>query len=97
MVAEHVETFILRLIIKTKGGKLKWKIVDKIDKWEKIKRQIEKEIDLKGYFINESKSYGIQVFSKTLKLFLATKIIGCRKFYWDGCWNMNFETVSSFV
>ena len=59
MVAEYVENFILELIMKTQGGKLKWKTVDKIDTWETIKRQIEKEIDLKGYFINESKSYGI--------------------------------------
>lgn len=59
MVAEHVENFILGLITKTQDGKLKWKVVDKIDTWEKIKRHIEKEIDLKEYFINESKSYGI--------------------------------------
>lgn len=59
MVAEHVENFILGLIMKTQGGKLKWKTVDKINIWKKMKRQIEKEIDLKGYFINESKSYGI--------------------------------------
>ena len=62
MIAEHVENFILGLIMKTQGGKLKWKVVDKIDTWEKIKKQIEKEIDLKGYFINESQSYGIKKF-----------------------------------
>lgn len=59
MIDEHVENFILELIKKTQSGKLKWKVIDKFDAWEKIKKQIEKEIDLKGYFINESKSYGI--------------------------------------
>lgn len=59
MIAEHVENFILKLIMNTKEGKLKWKVIDRINTWEKIKRQIGKEIDLKGYFINESKSYGI--------------------------------------
>ncbi len=59
MVAERVENFILELVEKTRGGRLKWKVIDKINTWGNIKRQIEKEIDLKGYFINESKSYGI--------------------------------------
>lgn len=59
MVAEHVENFIRELIKKTENGKLKWKIIDKFDAWEIIKRQIEKEIDLKDYFINDTKSYGI--------------------------------------
>lgn len=61
MVSEHVENFILELVKKTKSGKLKWKEVDKIDAWETIKKQIEKEkiVDLKGYFINADNSYGI--------------------------------------
>lgn len=59
MIAERVEHFILELISKTQDGMIRWKAIDTIDTWEKIKRQIEKEIDLKGYFINESKSYGI--------------------------------------
>jgi len=59
MVAECVENFILKLVKKTQEGRVKWKVIDKINTWEKIKRQIEKEVDLKGYFINEFKSYGI--------------------------------------
>ncbi len=60
MVAERVESFILELITKTQAGKLEWKVINKINTWKKIKGQIEKEIDLKEYFIEESKSYGIK-------------------------------------
>lgn len=59
MITEHVKNFIVELIKKTESGKLKWKVIDKLDTWELIKRQIEKEIDLKDYFINDAKSYGM--------------------------------------
>lgn len=59
MIAEHIENFMLELVNKTQDGSIRWKAIDKIDTWEKIRKQIEKEIDLKGYFINESRSYGI--------------------------------------
>lgn len=61
MIAEHIENVITRMIKKTQNGALKWKSVDKIDNWENVKRQIEgtKEVNLKDYFIDDSKSYGV--------------------------------------
>lgn len=61
MMAEHIENTIVRMIDKTQNGVLKWKSVDKIDEWESVKRQIErtKEVNLKDYFIDDSKSYGV--------------------------------------
>lgn len=47
MIAERVENFILELIKKTQSGGLKWKGINKLCAWEIIKREIEKEIDLK--------------------------------------------------
>lgn len=62
MVSENIKNFIWELIKKTESGNLKWREVDKIDAWETIKKQIEKEKidDLKGYFINADNSYGIR-------------------------------------
>lgn len=59
MIAEYVENRIIELINKTKEGVLKWKSVDKIYEWAEIKKQIEKtkEVDLKDYFIDDTKSY----------------------------------------
>lgn len=59
MIAEHIENVIMEMIEKTKNGVLKWKLVDKIDDWETVKKQIEKakEVDLKDYFIDDEKSY----------------------------------------
>lgn len=59
MMAEHVENFILELIKKTQSGGIEWKVINKLYAWKNIKKEIEKEIGLDGYFINESNSYGI--------------------------------------
>lgn len=61
MMADYIENTIERMISKTQNGVLKWKAVDKIDDWENVKRQIErtKEVNLKDYFIDDSKSYGV--------------------------------------
>lgn len=61
MMAEHIENVITRMINKTQNGVLKWKSVGKYDDWENVKRQIErtKEVNLKDYFIDDSKSYGV--------------------------------------
>lgn len=61
MMAEHVENFIYGLIEKTRSNTLKWISVEKIDEWEKIKKQIQqsKEVNLKDYFIDDIKSYCI--------------------------------------
>lgn len=61
MMAEYIENVIARMIYKTKNGVLNWKSVGKIDDWENVKKQIErtKEVNLKDYFINDSKSYGV--------------------------------------
>ena len=61
MIAEHIENTIVEMIEKTKNGVLKWKPIDKIDKWENVKKQIEKtkEVNLKDYFIDDTKSYAV--------------------------------------
>lgn len=58
-MAEHVENFILGLKEKTQSGGIEWKVINKLSAWKDIKKEIDKEIGLDGYFINESKSYGI--------------------------------------
>ena len=62
MMAEHIEIIIEQMIEKTKSEVLKWKSIDKIDGWEDVKKQIEKtkEVNLKDYFIDDTKSYGIR-------------------------------------
>lgn len=61
MVADRIETFIKGLINETRNENLKWKRVSKIKEWEKLKIEIEctKEVDLKDYFIDDTKSYCI--------------------------------------
>lgn len=59
MIAEYIENFIIKITSKTEIGTIKWKTVDKIEDWEKIKKEIEKskEVDLRDYFIDDTKSY----------------------------------------
>lgn len=61
VVADNIEIFINGLINETRRKNLKWKRVSKIKEWEKLKKEIEsaKEVDLKDYFIDASKSYCI--------------------------------------
>lgn len=61
MIAEYIGNTIKKMIEKTQNDVLKWKPVDKIDNWEKVKKQIEKtkEVNLKDYFIDDTKSYAV--------------------------------------
>lgn len=61
VVADNIEIFINGLIHETRRKNLKWKRVSKIKEWVKLKKEIEstKEVDLKDYFIDTSKSYCI--------------------------------------
>lgn len=61
MIADRIETFIIGLISETRKENLKWKRVSKIKEWEILKKEIERttEVDLKDYFIDDTRSYCI--------------------------------------
>lgn len=62
MIDEHIENVIIEMQEKTENDKIKWKRVNKLHNWNRIKSRIEKAKDenLKDFFIDEDYSYGFE-------------------------------------